>query len=80
MRSLAATSSPAPWASCRSGGTAVRVEAVTLLGIRVTAYVIINVAEHQRREAAGMAAVTDPALLDHLMDLPVATPVTDPVI
>jgi len=58
----------------------VRVEAVTLLGVRVTAYVIINVAEHQRREAAGMAAVTDPALLDRLMDLPVATPVIDPVI
>ena len=56
------------------------VEAVTLLGVRVTAHVIINVAEHQRRQAAGMAAVTDPALLDRLMDLPVATPVVDPVI
>jgi hypothetical protein len=80
MRSLAAANYPAPWASCRGGGTAVRVEAVVLLGVRVTAYVIINVAEYQRREAAGMAAVTDPALLDRLMDLPVATPVIDPVI
>jgi len=80
MRSLAAASSPAPWVSRRSGGSAVWVEAVTLLGVRVTAHVIINVAEHQRRQAAGMAAVTDPAVLDRLMDLPVATPVVDPVI
>jgi hypothetical protein len=80
MRSLAAASSPASLVSCRSGGSAVWVEAVTLLGVRVTAHVIINVAEHQRRQAAGMAAVTDPALLDRLMDLPVATPVVDPVI
>jgi hypothetical protein len=36
--------------------------------------------EHQRREVAGIAAVTDPALLDRLMDLPVATPVSDPAI
>ena len=80
MRNLAAASSPASWVSCRSGGTAVWVDAVTLLGVRVTAHVIINVAEDQRRQAAGMAAVTDPALLDRLMDLPVATSVVDPVI
>jgi hypothetical protein len=51
-----------------------------LLGVRVTAYVIINMTEHQRREAAGIAEVTDPALLDRLMDLPVGTSVVDPVI
>jgi hypothetical protein len=51
-----------------------------LLGVRVTAYVIINMPEHQRREAAGIAAMTDPALLDRLMDLPVGTSVIDPVI
>ena len=51
-----------------------------MLGVRVTAYSIINLAEHQRREAAGLGAVTDPALLDRLMDVPVATPVFDPVI
>jgi hypothetical protein len=51
-----------------------------LLGVRVTAYVIINTTEHQRREAAGIAEVTDPALLDRLMDLPVGTSVIDPVI
>jgi hypothetical protein len=51
-----------------------------LLGVRVTVYASINAAEHQRRQAAGMAAVTDPALLDRLMDLPVVTPVIDPVI
>lgn len=48
--------------------------------MKVTAYVVIDVAEYQRRERAGMTAVTDPALLDRLMDLPVATPVIDPVI
>jgi hypothetical protein len=58
----------------------VRVEAVTLLGVKVNAYVIINAAEHQRRGAAGVTAVTDPALLDRLLDLPLATPVIDPVI
>jgi hypothetical protein len=51
-----------------------------LLGVRVTAYAIINIAEHQRRETAGMGAVINPALLDRLMDLPVGTWVTDPVV
>jgi hypothetical protein len=51
-----------------------------LLGVRVTAYVTINMPEHHRREGAGVVVVTDPALLDRLMDLPVATPVIDPVI
>jgi hypothetical protein len=51
-----------------------------LLGIRVTAYTIINIAEHRRRETAGMGAVTMPALLDRLMDLPIGIPVTDPVV
>lgn len=56
------------------------VEAVLLLGVRVTVHAIINLAEHQRREAAGLGAVTDPALLDRLMDVPATTPVVDPVI
>jgi hypothetical protein len=80
MRRLAAASFQPSWVSCRSGGSAVWIEAVTLLGVRVTAHVNINIAEDQRRQEAGMAAVTDPALLDRLMDLPVATPVADPVI
>jgi hypothetical protein len=50
-----------------------------LLGVRVTAYAIINIAEHQRRETAGMGAVIDPALLDRLMDLPIGISVTDSV-
>jgi len=52
---------------------------VMLLGARVTAYAIINIAEHQRRETAGMGAVINPALLDRLMDLPTGISVTDPV-
>jgi hypothetical protein len=50
-----------------------------LLGVRVTAYAIINIAEHQRRETAGMGAVINPALLERLMDLPIGMSVTDPV-
>jgi hypothetical protein len=51
-----------------------------LLGVRVTAYTVINIAEHRRREIAGMGAVINPALLDRLMDLPAGTWVTDPVV
>jgi hypothetical protein len=53
---------------------------VTLLGVRVTAYAVIRLTEHQRREAAGMAAVTSPALLDRLLDLPTGSSVIDPVL
>ena len=51
---------------------------VMLLGVRVTAYADVNLAEHQRRAAAGMAAVIDPGLLDRLLDLPAGVPVIDP--
>ena len=51
---------------------------VMLLGVRVTAYAVVNLAEHRRREATGMAAVIDPALLDRLLDLPAGVPVIDP--
>jgi hypothetical protein len=54
------------------------VAGVMLLGVRVTAHVVVNLAEHRRREAAGMAAVIDPALLDRLLDLPAGVPVIDP--
>jgi hypothetical protein len=82
------TSSPAPPSffrrsglrgSFRSSGGGVPVN-VTLLGVRITAYVAINLGEHRRREAGGMGAVVDPGLLDRLMDLPVAVPVADPVV
>ncbi len=56
------------------------VEGVNLLGVRVTAYALLNAAEHGRRRSAGLGAVTDPALLDRLMDLPLALPVADPAI
>jgi hypothetical protein len=56
------------------------VARVMLLGVRVTAYVVINLGEHRRREAGGMGAVVHPGLLDRLMDLPVAVPVADPVV
>src|SRR6476646_7032604 len=78
MHLPAVTSSPAPLASPYGGEPGMPVS-VMLLGVRVTAYAIINIAEHQRRETAGMGAVIDPALLDRLMDLPIGITVTDPV-
>ena len=78
MHLPAVTSSPAPLASPYRGEPGVPVD-VMLLGVRVTAYAIINIAEHQRRETAGMGAVINPALLDRLMDLPIGISVTDPV-
>jgi hypothetical protein len=73
------TSSPAPLTSPDDGEPGVPVR-VMMLGVRVTAYAIINIAEHRRRETAGMGAVINPALLDRLMDLPIGIPVTDLVI
>jgi hypothetical protein len=73
------TSSPAPLTSPDDGEPGVPVR-VMLLGVRVTAYAIINSAEHRRRETAGMGAVINPALLHRLMDLPIGIPVTDLVV
>ena len=63
-----------------SGRSCVPVEAVALLGVRVTAYASVNMSEHQRRGAAQIEAVTNPALLDRLLDLPIGVTVVDPVI
>ena len=79
MHLPAVTSSPALLASPHGGEPGVPVS-VMLLGVRVTAYAVINIAEHRRRETAGMGAVINPGLLDRLMDLPVGTWVTDPVV
>ena len=79
MHLQAITSSSAPLASPHGGEPGVPVS-VMLLGVRVTAYTVINIAEHRRREIAGMGAVINPALLDRLMDLPAGTWVTDPVV
>jgi len=57
----------------------VRAVPVNLLGTPVTAWVALNAAEHRRREAIGLGAVTDPALLDQLLNLPLGIPVDDPV-
>jgi hypothetical protein len=79
MQLPAITSSPAPLAAADGGEPAVPVQ-VMLLGVRVTAYAIINIAEHRRRETAGLGTVINPALLERLMDLPTGIPVTDPVV
>jgi hypothetical protein len=65
----------------RRAGPPTSLESVTgvmLLGVRVTAYAVVDLAEDRRREAARLAAVIDPALLDHLLDLPAGVPVIDP--
>jgi hypothetical protein len=77
MRRPAVAGSPVPVTRFRGGEP---VAGVRLLGVLVTAYTVINLAEHRRRAAAGMGAVTSPALLDRLLDLPAAVPVTDPVL
>ncbi len=53
---------------------------VLLLGVRVTARGRLNRAEHERRRTLGLGPVTDPALLNRLLDLPSGEPVSDPVI
>jgi hypothetical protein len=45
----------------------------------VTAVAIIDAAEHERRRAAACEAITDPALLDRLLELPLGMSVPDPV-
>jgi len=80
MNSSAATSHPAHRSAQRHQRDSVAVEAVSLLGVRVTAYALINENEHQRRNVAQVGAVTNPALLDRLMDLPIGIAVVDPVI
>ena len=77
MRLPAAASSQAPVTRFRGCEP---VAGVVLLGVRVTAYAVINAAEHRRREAAGLGAVINPALLERLLDLPAAERVMDPVI
>jgi hypothetical protein len=47
---------------------------VTLLGVQATARALENCAEHDRRSALGLGAVTDPALLDRFLGLPVRGP------
>ena len=79
MHVPAVANPPTPLAASGSGEPALPV-GVTLLGVRVTAYVVINAVEHCRREVAGMGAVIDPALLDRLLDLPAGIPVGDPLV
>jgi hypothetical protein len=59
---------------CRAAGVgtpqSVPVPAVTLPGVRVTARAILKQAEHDRRARAALEAVTDPALLGRLLELP----------
>jgi hypothetical protein len=74
------TSSPAPVTSFLGGESEALVEDVILLGVRVTAVTVMNLTEHQRRQAAGVAALIDPALLNRLMDLPIGIPVIDAVV
>jgi hypothetical protein len=67
-------------AAPRAGAAGVAwVEGVSLLGVRVTAIAIIDAAEHARRVTDECGAITDPALLDRLLGLPLGLSVPDPV-
>jgi hypothetical protein len=53
---------------------------VNLLGVRVDVRAILDVAEHARRQSAGLTAVTDPGLLDRLLEVPAGQLVADPAL
>ncbi len=60
-------------------GARVQIWPVSLLGTRVEAWANLNRHEHRRRSALGLGAVTDPALLESLLDLPLGELIDDPV-
>ena len=60
--------------------SAVSIERVNLLGVQVTDHALLSCAEHQRRNSLGLGAITDPALLDRLLGLPVGYPCCDPAL
>jgi hypothetical protein len=60
-------------------GARVRIGPVNLLGTRVEAWANLNRHEHRRRSGLGLGAVTDPALLESLLDLPLGELIDDPV-
>jgi hypothetical protein len=53
---------------------------VNLLGVPVDVRAVLDVAEHARRQAAALGAVTDPGLLGRLLEVPVGQPVADPAL
>lgn len=73
----AGTPGVAHWAGLAGGVT---IGPVLLLGVRVIALARLSLAEHDRRSAAGLGAVTNPVLLDRLLDLPAGQSVGDPVV
>jgi hypothetical protein len=77
MPGASITPGVAHWAGLAGG---VAVGPVLLLGVRVIAVARPSLAEHDRRAAAALGAVTNPALLDRLLDLPAGQPVGDPVV
>jgi hypothetical protein len=74
-----AESSPAQRQGTCVGREPVQARGVSLLGVCVTALAALSIAEHARRARAGLGAVTSPALLDRLLDLPAGMPVADVV-
>lgn len=55
----------------------VSIGPVRLLGVLATARVLLNQAEHERRNAYELGPVTDPALLESLLELQPGEPVTN---
>lgn len=80
MYPLPADTTSASVATGLSDGSSDWVTGVLLLGIQVDAHVVIDFAEHRRRETVGVTAVTDPVLLDRLLNLPADIPIADPAL
>ena len=56
----------------------ITIRSACLLGVRVTARAVLNVAEHRRRRSSGLGPVTHPALLRRLLEAPAVGPARDP--
>jgi len=76
MSQISACTLP-PGRGAGAGPDLIVVRSVLLLGVHVTACAVLNRAEHERRESAGIGPVTDPDLLGRLLDLPGGEPARD---
>ncbi len=57
------------------GKRSIQVEGARLLAVCVTVHAALDAAEHARQCSAVLGAVTDPAILERLLDLPALIPV-----
>ncbi len=80
MRSTSTFSLPRLGGSLAGPSEPVSVSLVNLLGARVSVHGALAVPEHARRQSIGMTAVTDPALLGRLLEIPTGVPIINPAL